>query len=142
MKIDQDHLLNLIPVALGTFALFALPIGLTVWVGKKPHLLSPLQKLITSFLLIALGFAAPFLFFPDAVASFFPTNPVMSAAFMALFLIPQGIVGAGIAGALLVLKLGPRSFMDTSWWWWCVTLCGFIISTYWFLAFGVSFNNW
>lgn len=50
--------------------------------------------------------------------------------------------GAAIACALLFLKLNPVSSRNMNWWWWCLTLCAFIWSTYWVLALGTSFNGW
>ena len=90
---------------------------------------------------MVVAFVVPF-FFPDLIAAFAPTHPVIVAVIYSLIAMPQGVVGAAIASALLARKLDGLASYNVNFAWWWTSLLGIIWSTMAFLGTGVAFANW
>jgi len=135
-------------MTIGMFASFVfaaltivVPITLTVMMSSNPHLLTPPRKFGISIALMVVAFVVPF-FFPDLIAAFAPTNPIIVAVIYSLVVMPQGVVGAAIASALLARKLDGLASYNVNFAWWWTSLLGIIWSTIAFLGTGVAFANW
>jgi len=125
---------------LGILVLVPLVIAF-VRLDKKPELLSPIWKLSVSLILIAFGFATPFVI-PGVLTGLSPASPLVVALLCPLFVVPQSFIGAGTICALLLLRLDGQAARDANHIWWIVSLLGMLWSTICVLSLGVAFAGW
>ena len=121
--------------------ILVIPIIATVLVDRKPELLSPMWKLRASLILVGLGFAIP-LVLPVVLTALAPLTPFVVWLLCPLLFVPQGFVGAGIAGAILALELDRHAARNPNFMWWSVSLLGTIWTAVAIIAVGWAYSGW
>jgi len=132
-----DQIVNL-GIAASICGVLATPFLL---VDKRPERLAPRWKLGISLLWIGAGFTIP-LFIPEMLTALAPLGPVQVWLLYPFAAAPQGLIGAGFAGALLWLKLEEQAKRDAHHLWWIVMLFGVLWSAGAILATGVFLAGW